>query len=61
MLQKVENYRHALDQLEKSIISYSFIELNFSKAFMAKQTAVYKKISVRKSANRYFPGATGRT
>ena len=26
MLQKVENYRHALDQLEKSIISYSFIE-----------------------------------
>ena len=26
MLQKVENYRHALDQLKKSIISYSFIE-----------------------------------
>ena len=26
MLQKVENYRHALNQLEKSIISYSFIE-----------------------------------
>ncbi len=25
MLQKVENYRHALDQLEKTIISYSFI------------------------------------
>ena len=26
MLQKVENCRHALDQLEKAIISYSFIE-----------------------------------
>ena len=25
MLQKVENYHHALDQLEKTIISYSFI------------------------------------
>lgn len=25
MLQQVENYRHALDRLEKAIISYSFI------------------------------------
>ena len=41
MLQKVENYRHALDQLEKSIISYSFIEF-LSQTQKSRQTVLQR-------------------
>ena len=41
MLQKVKNYRHALDQLEKSIISYSFIEF-LSQTQKSRQTVLQR-------------------
>lgn len=52
MLQKVENYRHALDQLEKSIISYSFIE------FLSQTQKAAKPFC---NDWRLLFGATGRT